>query len=387
MASNQRGVLELFKVAGVQVEIDYSWLIIFVLILWSLSAGYFPVMYPGHGWLSYWAVGLVATVLFFASVLGHELSHAAMGNRLGENISRITLFIFGGMAHMSGEPKSARDELKIAAVGPLSSLILGIVFWLIAKGVAFSPAPVLWVAMFRYLAFINVALAVFNLLPGFPLDGGRLLRAVLWQRSGDLRKATAQAADWGSGIAWGLIGLGALEIFAGALIGGLWLIFIGLFLRSAASASYQSVVVEQALSEARVSDIMVREPVSLSPDLSIADAVEEYFLRYGYGGFPVVANGQVLGILSLSSVRHCPAGDRSQKKVRDIMRPRDAAIEISRSATVSEAMRRIIESETGRLLVMDGESLAGLITRTGITRFIHFRTLLAAPESSAGANV
>ena len=171
MASNQRGVLELFKVAGVQVEIDYSWLIIFVLILWSLSAGYFPVMYPGHGWLSYWVVGLVATVLFFASVLGHELSHAAMGNRLGENISRITLFIFGGMAHMSGEPKSARDELKIAAVGPLSSLILGVVFWLIAKGVAFSPAPVLWVAMFRYLAFINVALAVFNLVPPLTLGG------------------------------------------------------------------------------------------------------------------------------------------------------------------------------------------------------------------------
>jgi Zn-dependent protease/predicted transcriptional regulator len=387
MASNRKGVLELFKVAGVQVEIDYSWLIIFVLILWSLSAGYFPVMYPGHEWPSYWAVGLVATLLFFASVLIHELSHAAVGNRLGENISRITLFIFGGMAHMSGEPKSARDELKIAAVGPLSSLILGVAFWLISKGVAFSPAPVLWVAMFRYLAFINVALAVFNLLPGFPLDGGRLLRAVLWQRSGDLRKATAQAADWGNGIAWGLIGLGALEIFAGALIGGLWLIFIGLFLRSAASASYQSVVVEQVLSEARVSDIMVREPVSLSPDLSIADAVEEYFLRYGYGGFPVVTEGQVLGILSLSSVRHCPAADRSQKKVRDIMRPRDAGIEISRSATVSEAMRRIIESETGRLLVMDGEHLMGLITRTGITRFIHFRTLLAAPESSAGANV
>ena len=180
MASERKGSIELFKVAGVQVEIDFSWIIIAVLVWWSLSAGYFPRSYPGHDFTSYWIVGALGTILFFASVLGHELSHAMVGNRLGENVTRITLFIFGGMAHLTSEPKTASDELKISAVGPLSSLVIAAIFWIIEQMLIGMHAPDLWVAVFSYLAFINVALAVFNLLPGFPLDGGRILRAFLW---------------------------------------------------------------------------------------------------------------------------------------------------------------------------------------------------------------
>jgi Zn-dependent protease len=173
MAAERKGGIEIFKVAGIQVAIDYSWLIIFALILWSLASGYFPAKHPGYSIGSYWLVGLVATILFFCSVLGHELCHAAMGNRLGEEVHRITLFVFGGMAELEHEPRSGMDELKIAAVGPLSSLVMAGIFWLIADRVAAAEATALWKSVFSYLAFINLALALFNRCPDFrSTEGG-----------------------------------------------------------------------------------------------------------------------------------------------------------------------------------------------------------------------
>jgi Zn-dependent protease/predicted transcriptional regulator len=377
MAQKMRAV-RLIKIAGVQVDIDYSWIAIFVLVLWSLAAGYFPETYPGHSTGQYWLVGFVATLLFFASVLIHELCHAALGNMLGEKIDRITLFIFGGMAHLSGEPKNAVDEMKIAGVGPLSSLVLALVFWLISRLLALGSAGSLWTAVFLYLAIVNLALALFNLLPGFPLDGGRLLRAILWKRTGNLVQATARAADWGNTIAWGLMALGLLEIFGGGLIGGLWLIFIGLFLRAAAVGGYQGTVVEQTLQRIRVGDIMTRSPVTVAPDLTVADAVERYFLKLGHGGFPVVADGRVAGILSLSQVSRCPPEERLHKRVEEIMRPLDQTVRIAAEASALDAMHQMNEAGTGRLMVVDESGrLLGLITLTGVTRFVQMKTQLA----------
>ena len=383
MAAERKHAIEIFKVAGIQVAIDYSWLIIFALVLWSLASGYFPAKYPGYSTGNYWLVGLVATILFFGSVLAHELCHAAMGNRLGEEVHRITLFIFGGMAELEHEPKSGIDELKIAAVGPLSSLVIAGIFWLIARGVAAAPATPLWEAVFSYLAFVNLALALFNLLPGFPLDGGRLLRAALWMRWGDLRRATAAAADWGNTIAWGLVAFGALEIFVGGLIGGLWLIFIGLFLRGAATSGYQSMAVEQALSGTRVREIMVRDPIVLGPDETVAGAIENYFLRHGFGGFPVVADGKVLGVVTLAQVRECPASERTSRHISEVMRPADRTIEIAPGAGVIDAIRQMAAADIGRLLVVDQGKLVGLITRTGVTRYVHTKTQISAPASAA----
>jgi Zn-dependent protease/predicted transcriptional regulator len=379
MAAQRKGTIELFKVAGIQVAIDYSWLVIFALILWSLASGYFPGQYPGYSTGLYWLVGLVASILFFGSVLAHELCHAAMGNRLGEGVHRITLFIFGGMAELEHEPRSGMDELKIAAVGPLSSLVMAAIFWLIARAVGVAPAAALWKAVFSYLAFVNLALALFNLLPGFPLDGGRILRAALWMRWGDLRRATAAAADWGNTIAWGLIAFGAMEIFSGALVGGIWLIFIGLFLRSAASSGYQSMIVEQAMSGARVGEIMVRDPIVFGPDITVADAIENYFLRYGFGGFPVAADGKVMGVVTLAQVRDCPASERATKRISEVMRPADGTIEIAPGAAVLDAIRQMVAADIGRLLVVDNGMLVGLITRTGVTRYVHAKTQLSAP--------
>lgn len=383
MAANRKGAIDLFKLAGIQVSIDYSWLVIFALILWSLASGYFPGQYPGYSAAAYWIVGLVATILFFGSVLGHEMCHAAMGNRLGEEVHRITLFIFGGMAELEHEPKSGVDELKIAAIGPISSLVMAAGFWLIANAISPAPPAGLWRSVFSYLAFINLALALFNLLPGFPLDGGRILRAVLWIQWGDLRRATAAAADWGNTIAWGLIAFGAIEIFGGALVGGLWLIFIGLFLRMAAASSYQSMLVEQALSGAHVSEIMVRDPIVIGPDETVAGAVENYFLRYGFGGFPVAADGKAVGMISLAQVRDCPIAERALTRVSAIMRPADGKIEIAPGAGVVDAIRQMTAADTGRLLVVDKGKLVGLITRTGVTRYVHAKTLLSAPSTPA----
>ncbi len=375
-----RREIELGHIAGIQLAIDYSWVIIFLLVLWSLTAGYFPYRTPGYGWGAYLLVGLVATLLFFASVLTHELAHALVGNRLGHEVKRITLFLFGGMAHLSGEPRSAKAELAIAAVGPLTSFALGAAFWLVSAGLGALGADALWTAMFRYLAFINVALAVFNLLPGYPLDGGRLLRAYLWQRSGNLRAASSRAANWGGGIAVGLMVLGALQIFGGALIGGLWLIFIGMFLRGAARASYQGVVMQQALAQARVADVMVRDPVLLPPDTTVQDAIEEYFLRYGYGGFPVGEEDVVAGVLSLAMVQRCPPAERAARTVREIMRPLDATLTVTPDTPVADALQAMANGDTGRLLVLDHTRLAGLITRAGILRFVQLKEQLDAPR-------
>jgi Zn-dependent protease len=378
MRETTRREVNLFRIFGVQVAIDYSWLIIFALVLWSLSAGYFPGQYPGYGAAAYLTAGLVATLLFFASVLVHELSHALVGNRLGENVRRITLFIFGGMAHLSGEPRNAGAELRIAAAGPLTSIGLGALFYVFSRGLAYAGIDPLWTAVFRYLGFVNLALAVFNLLPGFPLDGGRLLRAYFWRRTGDLRAATQRAAGWGGSIAIGLMALGALQIFSGALVGGLWLIFIGMFLRGAAWASYQGLVVDHALGQTRVRDLMVREPVTVSPDTSVEDAVEDYFLRLGYGGFPVGSGGQIEGLITLPMVQRCPRAERGTRTVREIMRPLDGALTIAPDARVAQALQQMVAADAGRLIVVENGGLAGLITRTGIVRFVEMKTQLDA---------
>lgn len=374
--------IDLFKVAGVQIAIDYSWLIIFALVLWSLSAGYFPALHPGNTYIEYWIVGLVATLLFFASIVTHELSHAVVANRLGQPVERISLFIFGGMAHLGHEPTSARDELKIAAAGPITSFVLGAFFLAIPRVFGLDESLSMWASVFNYLGFINFALGLFNLLPGFPLDGGRILRAVLWQRSGDFRQATASASEWGKGIAYGLIFLGALQIFAGALIGGIWLIFIALFLKGAASSSYQSLVIEQVLGSLHVSDLMVRDPITIDAETTVADVINDHFMRHGHGGYPVIRDNHVVGLISLGQIRDCPAGERASKRVSEIMRPLDPAIVIAPTAPVSNALRQMAESDSGRLLVMEQERLIGLITRSAIAHFIMLRSQLGfAPPS------
>jgi Zn-dependent protease/CBS domain-containing protein len=374
-ATVRRSGVRLFRVGGIEIDIDYSWLLIFLLVLWSLSVGYFPSVAPGMGVGIYWVAGLIATVGLFGSILLHELSHSFAARRAGIDVPAITLFLFGGVSEMSDEPRRPPTEIWIAAVGPLTSFALAGVFW-VAYALWPAAEPGLVGPIIGYLAFINAALGVFNLLPGFPLDGGRILRAAVWWRTGSLERATRVATNAGKGFAIGLMVLGALEIFGGSLIGGIWLILIGLFLRGMAQASYQAVVLRHALGDVEVGEVMIRDPVSVAPDTSIRSLIDDYFLAYGYRGFPVVENGQVRGVISIAEVKDVPAERRDEVRVADTMRRIEPALLVDPHAALSDALRQMARERTGRLVVSRDGALLGMITKTGLSRFVEMHEVL-----------
>ena len=372
-----KGRLHLFDVAGIKITVDYSWLIIFVLVIWSLSAGYFPFHFPDYGWRLYWFAGLIATILFFASIVIHELAHSLTALGAGLKIPEITLFLFGGVAHLSEEPSNPKLELKIAIAGPLASFALAAIFWAI-QGALAGKVPTLMVAVFEYLAWINMALGVFNLVPGYPLDGGRILRALIWWKTGSMTVATKWASDVGKGFAWALIILGVFRIFSGALVGGFWLILIGMFLRGLAATGYESVVIKQTLEGVRVDDVMIRDVISIPPHLTLHDAADEYFMRYGHGGFPVVREDRTIGLICLAGIREVPPEDRQTKTVEQAMIPLGDKVEISPDDSLIDAMKKMSASGIGRLLVMRHDRMIGMITKTGLLRFMELKRLLEA---------
>ncbi|MCL6620944.1 MAG: site-2 protease family protein [Syntrophobacterales bacterium] len=367
--------LTLFRIAGIRITLDFSWFVVFTLVLVALAVGYFPRNFPGHDTQAYWLAGLAATLLFFTSVLLHELTHSLVAKRNGLEIPEITLFIFGGVAKMGEEPKDPRVELKVAIVGPLCSFALAAFFGL-AKGVLAGFASALTVAVAGYLAWINLALGFFNLIPGFPLDGGRVLRAILWWRTGSQTYATKVASDIGKGFAVALMLLGALQIFAGALINGLWLLFIGMFLRSMSAHGYEELVIRKALESVPLREVMVREVVQVPPDLPISQLVQDYILRYGYRGFPVAEDGRIVGVVSLNEVREVPRPRQDEVRVRDIMLPLSEDLIIDPEATLAQALARMLKSGEERLLVMADGRLTGLITKTGLLRFVQIKQVL-----------
>jgi Zn-dependent protease/CBS domain-containing protein len=368
--------LRLMKIAGIQIVIDYSWFLIFILVGVSLSAGYFPHQFPKASAAAYWVAGLVATLLFFGSILVHELAHSLVAMRAGIHIPEITLFIFGGVSRLSQEAKDAKTEFRIAIVGPLTSFALALVFWGLSQLVA-NTQPSLPGAVLSYLVWINVAVGIFNLLPGFPLDGGRVLRAILWHRHGSLTRATRTASDVGKGFAMVLMALGALELFMGGLLGGIWLIFIGMFLRGMAEGGYQEVVMRQALSGVSVEDVMVRDVVSVPPSVALDRLLSDYFLRYGYRGFPVVQDdGKVMGVVSLDQVRDIPEADRASTTVEHAMRPLSDGHLIAPQTSLSDALQKMANEGVGRLLVIHDHTLDGMITKTGLMRFMEIKRVL-----------
>jgi Zn-dependent protease len=371
----ERTGIRLFAVRGIDIILDYSWFIIFALVLVSLSAGYFPTVFPGQPLQTYWMAGLLATLLFFLSVILHELSHSFMALRAGMQIREIRLFIFGGMARISEEAADPKTEFKIAVVGPLASFALAIIFWLILLGLR-DFQPWIFVEIFRYLAFINVALGVFNLIPGFPLDGGRIFRAFWWWKKGSMVDATRLASDWGKGFAIALMIFGAIQIFAGALVGGIWLIFIGMFMRGIAEASFQDVMMRKSLEGTRAEDIMVRDIVTAPADLPGNRALADYFLRYGFRGFPVTSNGHVRGVISISHIKNVPESEHAAKKVAEVMVPLDSEMVIGPDTSLSEALQKMSEKNLDRLLVMRGDEMVGMITETGLLRFVEIKRTL-----------
>ena len=374
--ADQKKGINLIKIGGIQIKLDYSWFIVFALVLWSLSAGYFPQIYPERTTLTYWTAGLIAALLFFVSVVTHELSHSFMAISSGIKISEITLFIFGGMARLSEEAGDPKTEFKIAIVGPLTSFALAVVFWLIQNAIR-GDQPSIIVEIFGYLAWINIALAVFNLIPGFPLDGGRVFRAFWWWKTGSMIEATRVASDIGKGFAIVLMILGGVQIFSGALIGGLWLIFVGMFLRGMAEGGYQELMIKKSLEGTRVQEIMIRDVVTAASDLSLKRLIADYFLRYGYRGFPIMTDGKVSGMISLANVKDLSEQEQADKMVKQVMTPINGAMTILPETSLIEALKKMSQEKVTRLLVMRGDQMMGMITQAGLLRFLEIKRALA----------
>jgi len=371
--------LKVATIGGIQIRLDYSWFIVFALVLFSLSAGYFPRAYPGQTTGVYWTTGLIATLLFFFSVIAHELSHSFMAIRSGIKIPEITLFIFGGMARLSEDANDPKTEFKIAIVGPLASFALAFLFWLVRMSIR-GEQPSIIVEMFGYLAWINVALGVFNLLPGYPLDGGRLLRSVWWWKTGSVLRATRVASDWGKGLAIALMIFGGLQIFAGGLIGGVWIILIGMFLRGMAEGTYQELALRKSIEGTRAEDVMIRDVVTAPPELTLRRLISDYFLRYGYRGFPVTENGNVLGVISLADVKDLTAEEHAEKKIVELMKPLSNEMLIRPETPLVEALSRMSSTGLGRVLVMRDNRMLGMVTYTGLLRFLEIRRALAGAQ-------
>jgi Zn-dependent protease/CBS domain-containing protein len=365
--------IQIARVIGIPIYLHFSWLIIFGLIVWTLSTGYFPAQYPDLPASSYWAKGLVASLLFFVSIVLHELGHAVVARRHGLRTRSITLFVFGGVAQLEKDPRDGRAEFWMAAAGPVVSLVLAGVFYTCATLPFLGPSAA---AVARYLALINLILALFNLVPAFPMDGGRLLRGALWGPLGKAR-ATRIASGAGTFFAFVLIFAGVFSLLRGEALGGLWYILIGWFIKDASATSYQQVRLDEALRGVTVRDAMVEDVVTVPSTGSVAEAAREQFMRTGYGGYPVTRGEAVVGLLCLKDVLRLSAEERDATSVQGAMRPLTDAIVTEPDAPLPVAIARMAQAGTARLLVMHGTQLLGLLTMHGVIRRLKVREELA----------
>lgn len=344
---------------GIAIEVHLSWLVVYALITWTLAIGYFPGVLPDLPASAHWLSGLVAALLLFVSVLLHELAHAFVAIGQGLAVRRITLFMFGGVSHLEDEPRSARSEFLIAAAGPLASFAVGAILW--AIGTLGLVTHSVAAAILGYLVFVNVAVGVFNLIPGFPLDGGRLLRAALWRWQGSLARATYLASRTGAAFAVGLMMLGVLQTLSGSFLGGVWLVLIGLFLRSSADASYAQVLVREALGALRVQDVMTRDVITVRADASAAE-LAEMFWSHHVTSFPVIEGDAIRGITSVREIQRIPREARAETPVRDVMRALDGDLTTRPAESLLRALERASGNGLGRLAVLDGGRLVGYLS-------------------------
>lgn len=360
----------LFKLLGFSVRADWSWLLIFVLITWSLAGSLFPAEYPGLVDATYLAMGFVGAVGLFGSIVLHELGHAVAARRNGVEMTGITLFVFGGVAHMRDEPPSPRAEFVIAVAGPIVSVILGGLFLaLYAAGTTYA-APASVNGVLAYLGWINLIVVAFNLVPAFPLDGGRMLRAALWHYKGNLRWATRITSALGSTFGTLLIVLGVLALVSGNVVGGVWWFILGLFLRSAAQMSYQQLLVRRALEGETVERFMQSDVRSVPPDITLQTFVDDYVYRYHHKMFPVVTNGALRGCMTTAGLKSTPREEWSQRRVEEVAEPCGEPNTIDVHADATEALSKMSSDGHSRLMVVDGEALRGVLSLRDMMTFI-----------------
>lgn len=366
------------RLAGFDIKVDASWLLIAMLIIWSLSTGYFPDRVPDASPTSLLLISVVAMLGLFASLIVHELAHSVVARRHGLKISGITLFLFGGVAELESEPANATVELRVAVVGPIASLVLAALF-----GSSLAMAQVLvfgsaLTAVLRYLATINLMLAIFNMIPAFPLDGGRVFRALIWRASGDLMAATQRAVSVSAVFAWGLIGLGILAMFGAGPAAGLWPILVGVFLLAIGRASFQQMEVKHFTEGRVVSDLMTRSPVTARPDQSLADLVDRVFLSPGVSFAPVVEQGTLLGFVDLSMVRRIDREHWAATKVEDVIESVSDDYAVAPDLPVQALIERMSKTGQRKFLVIERGKLLGVITLSDVSAYLSVSRQIAA---------
>lgn len=359
--------IPLGRILGIQIGLDYSWFVIFALLTWMLASSYFPAEFKDWPQWLYWLMGAAATIMLFVSVLLHELGHSAVALWHKVPVPSITLFLFGGVSQIGAEPSSANAEFLIAAAGPLVSLILGILFYLVQPLVA-GIEPLLGLA--KYLAYVNLALALFNLIPGYPLDGGRVFRAIVWAITGNMRRATVIAANTGRLFAFLFIFAGVWQMLSGNFTGGLWIAFIGWFLDSAASAQLQQVTVRGLLTGHTVSQAMSTHCAYVWADVTLQDLVDEHILGSGQHCFLVKRGDNDVGLMTLQRIKEVPRAEWATTRIGQVMLPLDRLEGVDRNTELWTALQKLDRDGVNQLPVTRDQHVIGMLSREDVISFL-----------------
>ncbi len=366
--------ITLFRILGFEVHIDISWVILAVLVTWSLAVGLFPNSYQGLTPVIYWMMGIAGALGLFTSILFHEFCHSLVARHFGLPMRGITLFIFGGVAEMDDEPPSPKAEFLMAIAGPLSSIVLGIIFYAAAIALAFpldsSVKTISVVGILGYLAFINWVLAIFNVIPAFPLDGGRVLRALLWHWKKDLRRATRTASRIGSGFGLFVIFFGVINFLIGNFIGGLWQFMIGMFLRTAADQSYRQVLFRRNLEGQTVARLMNQEPVTVPSSITVRKLVEDYIYRYHFKMFPVKQDEKLLGCVTTRRVKEIPEDEWDRRTVGECLDHCTTDNTVGPGTAAVQAFSQMGRTGKSRLMVIENGRLVGIISLKDIMGYL-----------------
>jgi Zn-dependent protease len=374
------GQYRLFSLSGFEVKLDLSWLLLALLITWSLGAGVFPEEYPDLPRRVYAWMGIACAIGVFFSIVFHEFSHSMVARQFGLPIKGITLFIFGGVAEMEEEPPNPRSEFLMAAAGPLASFLLAFLFTEMESLAVAKGWPVSFVGVFDKLALINYVVAIFNLVPAFPLDGGRMLRAALWKWKNDMRVATHISSRIGSAFGLGLMLLGGFSFFQGNFIGGMWWFLIGLFLRGAATASYQQLLLKEVLREKPVKDFMRRNPVTVAPSVTVQDWIDDYVYQHHFKMFPVVDDSGLLGCVSTNRIKQIPRAEWRDKTVGEVMDRVSDANSVPASTETTKLLSTMIRPNTAsRFMVVEDGQLVGMISLKDLQELIALKLEIESP--------
>lgn len=362
-----RHTIPLGKIFGTVVELDYSWFLVFGLFTWVLAVSYYPAEFKNWSTGEYWLMGALTAIMLFVSVLLHELGHTAVAKRFGISVPRITLFIFGGVSQMEAEPTSAAADFWIAIAGPIVSLALGGICWELRP--IFATVPPL-LALTKYLALLNLGLGAFNLIPGFPLDGGRVFRAIVWGVTGNFQRATAAATLTGRFFGFLLVFLGVWQALAGNFFNGLWIAFIGWFLESAAASQVQQQRLKDLLAGHKVSEMMSRDCTQISGDLTLQELIDKHILGAGHRCFVVSRGGETVGLVTLSEIKKVPRASWSTTSVAQVMIPSDKLTSTPANAEAWTTIESMGRNGINQLPVVEGDKIIGVLSRDDLVHYL-----------------